>query len=49
MRQSQQPPHPNQGYGNNQQNNNNANNNNMDIEEKNNGQATQYPGAGQGF
>ncbi len=51
MRQNQQPPHPNQGYGNNQQNNNNANNNNnnMDIEEKNNGQATQYPGAGQGF
>ena len=51
MRQSQQPPHPNQGYGNNQQNNNNANNNNnnMDIEEKNNGQTTQYPGAGQGF
>ena len=39
----------NQNHGNVNNQGNNANNNNMDIEEKNDGQNTQYPGAGQGF
>jgi len=44
MKQSQQSQHQqNQGYGNSQ------GNNNMDIEEKNDGQNTHYPGQGHGF
>lgn len=49
MKQSQQQSQhqQNQGLGNSQ--GNPVGNNNMDIEEKNDGQNTHYPGHGQGF